>query len=310
MSTFDNLHRTCHLMDSKNRCPKDPDAPVALSQPGDLNAIFERITQDPNVTSRYGLHILSQPHKTSKINNPSVESSITENDESRIEKEEMTNTETITTTTTEEEEKDNNNNDDDAPWVITLDGFLSDEECDRVIEIASQEGYLNSIDFIADRASGARTSQLVWCDHGCSKDPVMQTLDARISELLGIPSENFEFFQILKYDVGQFYKEHNDYNIRHKEIQPGVRVLTVFLYLNDVEEGGGTNFPTLGNITVTPTRGRALIWPSVLNQDPHSEDVRLTHEALPVEKGIKHAANVWVHQREYREAHHWGCCNP
>jgi prolyl 4-hydroxylase len=205
----------------------------------------------------------------------------------------------------------NNNDDDedDAPWVITLDRFLSDEECDQVIEIASQLGYLNSIDFIADRASGARTSQLVWCDHGCLKNPTMQMLDARISELIGIPSENFEFFQILKYDVGQFYREHSDYNKFHKEIQPGVRILTVFLYLSNVEEGGGTNFPNLKNITVTPVRGRALIWPSVLNKDPQSEDARLYHQALPVEQGVKHAANIWVHQREYREAHHWGCCN-
>ena len=35
----------------------------------------------------------------------------------------------------------------------------------------------------------------------------------------------------------------------------------------EVEEGGETNFPQL-NISVTPKRGRAVLWPSVLNDEP------------------------------------------
>jgi prolyl 4-hydroxylase len=65
----------------------------------------------------------------------------------------------------------------------------------------------------------------------------------------------------------------------------------VYLYLNDVEAGGGTNFPTIQNITVMPKRGRVLIWPSVLNEDPNTIDSRTTHQALPVEKGIKYGTS-------------------
>jgi prolyl 4-hydroxylase len=71
-----------------------------------------------------------------------------------------------------------------------------------------------------------------------------------------------------------------------------VRILTLYLYLNDVEEGGGTNFDEL-DITVMPKRGRALLWPSVLDSDPDKKDGRTTHQALPVGKGsIKYGANV------------------
>jgi prolyl 4-hydroxylase len=71
-----------------------------------------------------------------------------------------------------------------------------------------------------------------------------------------------------------------------------VRVLTLYLYLNDVENGGGTNFDQL-DITVMPKRGRALLWPSVLNSDPNEKDERTTHQALPVGKdSIKYGANV------------------
>jgi prolyl 4-hydroxylase len=63
--------------------------------------------------------------------------------------------------------------------------------------------------------------------------------------------------------------------------------LTVFLYLNDVPKGGGTHFSVLDK-TVFPKRGRAVIWPSVLNEDPNVKDPRTDHEALPVEEGVKY----------------------
>jgi prolyl 4-hydroxylase len=72
-----------------------------------------------------------------------------------------------------------------------------------------------------------------------------------------------------------------------KNHQDGVRILTVYLYLNDVEAGGGTNFDELG-ITVFPKIGRALLWPSVFNDEPNEQDLRTSHQALPVEKGIKY----------------------
>lgn len=61
----------------------------------------------------------------------------------------------------------------------------------------------------------------------------------------------------------------------------------MFLYLNDVEEGGGTHFSDLG-ITVQPKTGRAVVWPSVLDGNPDKKDFRTSHEALPVIKGIKY----------------------
>lgn len=58
-----------------------------------------------------------------------------------------------------------------------------------------------------------------------------------------------------------------DYIAHHTERSQGVRILTVFLYLNDVEEGGGTRFTDL-DITVAPKTGRVLIWPCKFPIDP------------------------------------------
>ena len=63
--------------------------------------------------------------------------------------------------------------------------------------------------------------------------------------------------------------------------------------------GGGTNFDQL-DITVMPKRGRALLWPSVLNHNPDQKDGRTTHQALPVKAGTKFGANAWFHQHDFK----------
>jgi prolyl 4-hydroxylase len=111
-----------------------------------------------------------------------------------------------------------------------------------------------------------------------------------VENITDIPDSNSEYWQFLQYEVGQFYAAHHDYIPFHLERAQGVRILTVFLYLSDVEEGGGTHFNSQ-NITIQPKMGRAVIWPSVLDKDPNRKDFRTGHEALPVIKGVKYAAN-------------------
>ena len=102
-----------------------------------------------------------------------------------------------------------------------------------------------------------------------------------------------------------FYESH-DY-IQHEWERPqGPRVLTIFLYLNEVEEGGGTHFGQLG-LTVQPKKGRALIWPSVLDEDLLEWDERTHHEALPVLSGLKYGANAWIHLRDFKTYYHRNC---
>ena len=75
------------------------------------------------------------------------------------------------------------------------------------------------------------------------------------------------------------------------KIFQGVRILTLFLYLNDVEGGGETRFSNL-DINVAPRRGRAILWPSVLNEAPNVKDIRTEHEALTVTNGVKYGVSV------------------
>jgi hypothetical protein len=58
---------------------------------------------------------------------------------------------------------------------------------------------------------------------------------------------------------------------------------------------------------VMPKKGSALLWPSVLDENPDEKDVRTSHQALKVEAGIKYGANAWYHQRNFKEPNLNGC---
>jgi len=138
-----------------------------------------------------------------------------------------------------------------------------------------------------------------WCEKECFDDPVAQRIMGRMANITGIPVTNQEDLQILRYDVGNFYNRHNDYIETDVNRRYGVRILTFYLYLSEVEEGGETRFPRMG-LQVRPKTGRAVLWPSVFNDKPNQNDVRSDHQAMPVIKGLKYGANAWIHMRDYK----------
>jgi prolyl 4-hydroxylase len=144
------------------------------------------------------------------------------------------------------------------------------------------------------------------CVDQCYDDPLAQQVMQRISNITGIDETNSENLQLLRYEKGQYYQTHNDYIPYQRDRPCGVRVLTFYLYLSDVGEGGGTSFPHL-NITVTPKKGRAVLWPSVLDSDPNRKDSRTDHRALPVVAGVKYGANAWIHQRDFKTPNRNSC---
>jgi prolyl 4-hydroxylase len=184
----------------------------------------------------------------------------------------------------------------------------------QLIELGGVEGYERSGDVGAMRPDGTfeqlinegRTSTNAWCNNECWEDPVGQAVAYRLSNLTDIPDVHSEHIQLLKYEVGQFYGIHHDYIPTQYTRQSGVRILTAYLYLSDVEAGGGTNFDKL-NITVMPKRGRVLLWPSVLDEEPDDDDERTSHQALPVEAGVKFGANAWFHMRDFKTPSEMHC---
>lgn len=100
------------------------------------------------------------------------------------------------------------------PWILTIDNFLSDEECDALIKLGDELGFGRSMDVRQStiNANGSfgkitarRTSSSTWCTSksGCRIEEIPDRVHRRISKLLDISIENSEDLQILKYDVGQ-----------------------------------------------------------------------------------------------------------
>ena len=128
----------------------------------------------------------------------------------------------------------------------------------------------------------------------------------KIEDVTNVPRDNYESFQVLRYNLGQKYNQHHDMSPRQTKLSCGPRILTFFLYLSDVEEGGETAFPLLGH-KITPKKGKALLWPSVMDDNPEKMDGRTNHEALAVIKGTKYAANSWIHLFDFEKSNKWGC---
>jgi len=255
----------CHLLDVRLRCPIKPgNEPVF--KPGELNTLFENIVDNADGKGeyvKYNPKALSRP-KLKRDGTPAGGDAI------------------------------------DGPWIVTLENFISDIEADALIAAGAKKGYERSQDVGAELPDGShedevndgRTSENAWCDERiCESNPIIMPVLNRIAEVTLTHVDNHEDLQLLRYEPGQFYNQHHDYIEYQQDLPCGVRMLTLFLYLNDVEEGGGTAFPLVNNkkgIVVQPKRGNALLWPSVLDEDPEEKDGRTDHEALPVLKGIKY----------------------
>jgi prolyl 4-hydroxylase len=208
----------------------------------------------------------------------------------------------------------------EGPWVVQFFDFVKEPEIEALLRWGRKLGYQRSSDVGTTNERGettkiisaSRTSSNAWCSRECEHDPMVQAISARTEQVTGVPQDNYESLQLLQYEVGQYYRTHHDVSVTPdgREDPDGPRILTFFLYLSDVDEGGETHFPRVGpdgGIKVRPVKGSAVLWPSVLNEDPSKVDLRTYHAALPVIKGKKYAANHWLHSGGFRKANLWGC---
>jgi prolyl 4-hydroxylase len=189
------------------------------------------------------------------------------------------------------------------PNVAVIDGILSEQECDKLIQFSS--GKLKRSEVI-ERESGGHQISKVRTSEGThfqlGENAIVERLEKRIQALIGAPIENGEPLQILHYGLGGEYLPHHDYfdpkdsgSAAHLAVG-GQRVATMVIYLNDVPQGGGTAFPDI-EMTVRPKKGSAVYFEYCNARG--DLDVRLLHAGLPVAKGDKWIATKWIRQRRY-----------
>ena len=107
--------------------------------------------------------------------------------------------------------------------------------------------------------------------------------DIKIPILLDTMSDTG--YQIQKTSPNSGYSWHDDFDPSYDYTSnAGVRVLSFIWYLNDVSEGGYTEF--IDGTKIQPERGKFLIFPSTWN---------FIHRGFPPKKESKYIITGWLH---------------
>lgn len=188
----------------------------------------------------------------------------------------------------------------DDPLIYVFEDFLSNEEIEALTSAAESD--LQRALVSTDKSgvvSKGRTGQNCWIKHHLT--PVISQLSVRVSTLIDIPLENAESFQLIHYFETQKYSPHYDAWEAESErgkrcmAKGGQRLVTCLMYLNTVEEGGGTCFPKL-DVEIRAVRGRMVVFHNCFNGTNQRHPASL-HGGLPVVKGEKWACNLWFREK-------------
>lgn len=186
----------------------------------------------------------------------------------------------------------------DKAEIFAISDFLSEAECAHLIAMIDRVARPSDL-FEEVYKEAYRTSYSGDVEAG---DSFVRMIERRLSDLLGIDLDWGERVQGQRYQPGQEFKEHCDWFDTAAGYWPsevrrgGQRSWTAMAYLNDVEEGGITDFPRVG-ATVTPERGLLLVWNNATADG--KPNVATMHAAMPVTKGVKYVVTKWFRTRRW-----------
>lgn len=192
---------------------------------------------------------------------------------------------------------------DESIQLMLIENLLSSDDCEYLINKSDGHFLTSKVlsEIGGDEISNDRTSQSYFINENDYKikeikNKIFRFLSENIDK-----NKNWEKYtentQIVKYEVGQQYKTHYDYfpNNYLLKINNNQRQYTIFIYLNDVDDGGETEFPNLG-IKIKPKKGSALFWKNC--NDPENCFANSLHQGLPPIVGKKYGMNVWMRFNE------------
>lgn len=191
-----------------------------------------------------------------------------------------------------------------APRVGVMEGLLSAEECRYVIAMGSP--HLNRAR-VADPQTGNWIQHPGRTSYDASfaaqmEDFQLRLLQLRMAAAIGMDFTYAEPMVLLHYRPGQEYWPHRDYlppeTLATHQPEAGQRAATLCCYLNDVQSGGGTAF-LRAHLVIEPRTGRAVAFRNI--DEAGRPDMDSHHAGLPVEKGQKWLATLWLRERRYRD---------
>lgn len=183
------------------------------------------------------------------------------------------------------------------PLIFTIDDYLSDLECKHIMTYMTCMGHglvTSDHTFVKDNA---RKCEVRWVSHDSSN--VLNNIAKRIANTVYKAIGTAEDFQLVKYVKGGEFKSHfdgwhhNDTAESNNNLERGQRIVTCICYLNDVNEGGETEFTNL-NLKIKPKKGRVLVFYNV-KKDTNMLHPLSEHCGCPVIDS-KYIVNLWFRE--------------
>ncbi len=180
------------------------------------------------------------------------------------------------------------------PLFVTIDDFC---DADEILKIQNFTRTQEFMPFQVTTAEGMTTDRNIRSATGA--EPTEETarifgpVRERAAELVNFTINASEPTALLKYEVGEEYKNHFDTAADPESATFG-RCFTAVLYINDDFEGGETRFPRL-DLGIKPKAGRLALWSNKRPNDTDPHPLSL-HAGLPVTAGTKWIATFWIHR--------------
>ena len=188
-----------------------------------------------------------------------------------------------------------------SPRLVVFRKFLSDEECDAVIEAARPR---LSASTVIDNDSGANAMHEGRVSEGMffarCESSLIRNIEERISELVRWPLDHGETIQVLRYGIGGKYDPHHDYfdPTISGSAEPiriaGNRVGTLIMVLQAPVRGGSTLFPDVG-VEVFAQKGNAVFF----SYNRPVASTKTLHGGAPVAEGEKWIATKWLREKPF-----------
>eukprot|EP00930_Biecheleria_cincta_P086434 TRINITY_DN7571_c1_g2_i6.p1 TRINITY_DN7571_c1_g2~~TRINITY_DN7571_c1_g2_i6.p1 ORF type:complete len:914 (-),score=141.56 TRINITY_DN7571_c1_g2_i6:513-3254(-) len=199
------------------------------------------------------------------------------------------------------------------PSIQVIPDFLSSEDCDHLMSLScgcwSRSRVTTTTTVYLDEAEKHKVEEVN--EHGANdirtsqsfqlraaQTGIVASIEHRLAAASGHPVDNLERLHMVKYEPGQFFREHHDGVNRPK---------TCFIFLNDQpdseqgsDENGETCFPKLG-ISFVPRRGTLVMWNNLTPAG--AEDERVNHVGSAPKQWTKYGVNCFFQDIPVRHLH-------
>ncbi|XP_045468945.1 prolyl 4-hydroxylase subunit alpha-2-like [Harmonia axyridis] len=182
------------------------------------------------------------------------------------------------------------------PVILLYHDFVFEAEIEKIKYFA--ENKMNVSQTISKDGeavvSPARKSKSCFLSNVESKTE-LKGLTRRIADSTTLSMDSSEYFQVVRYENGEYYRPHHDFFTHPKVIRRNKsnRIATFLMYLSDVQEGGYTVFPKL-RLYVKPQKGAGIFWYNLF--DNGHGDLRMLHGACDVTSGTKWISTKWIRE--------------